>query len=98
MVIVSLAGNELTSVKPALNATFFIVAIEKAVPMAFCQVMRDFKVIITPSYLGWIERLGDWETVKSGHGETELSLASDRSRGLAGVGRHLCKVVRAVEL
>ena len=39
MVIVSLAGKELTSVKPALAATFFIVAIEKAVPMAFCQMM-----------------------------------------------------------
>ena len=39
MVIVSLAGKELTSVKPALAATFFIVAIEKAVPMAFCQTV-----------------------------------------------------------
>ena len=39
MVIVSLAGKELTSVKPALVATFFMVAIEKAVPIAFCQMV-----------------------------------------------------------
>ena len=39
MVIVSLAEKEVTSVKPALAATFFIVAMEKAVPIACCQLM-----------------------------------------------------------
>ena len=38
MVIVSLAGKEVTFIKPALAATFFIVAMEKAVPMA-CQMI-----------------------------------------------------------
>ena len=39
MVIVSFAGKDVTSVKPALAATFFIVAMEKAVPMALCYLM-----------------------------------------------------------
>ena len=40
-----MAGKEVTFIKPALAATFFIVAMEKAVPMAFCQmiIMRKTK-------------------------------------------------------
>ena len=34
MVMLSLAGKEETSVKPALTATFFIVARDSAVPIA----------------------------------------------------------------